>query len=109
MMYGLKYKLPGKGEGKGESTEDASIYIAGLPDDTTDLDLYKIFSSFGRIHTNGVKAMLSDDGKTCKGIGFVNYIDAESARAAVSTLDGSLLTDGSYLKVNIKKPKPSSD
>merc|ERR1719217_354158 len=77
VMYLLKWKLPSR-QDRGE---ESSIYIAGLPEDTTDLDLYKIFAVFGSIHINGVKTMRSEDGKTCKGIGFVNYIDAGSAQA----------------------------
>merc|ERR1712187_600197 len=72
--------LPGS-DGYNNDSETA-LYIAGLPEDTTDLELYKIFCSFGAIPPMGVRAMMNDDG-SCKGIGFVNYVDKESLDAAV--------------------------
>merc|ERR1711920_1200498 len=52
----------------------------------------------------GVRAMLSDDG-TCKGIGFVNYLDRTSAELAISIYNGTIMPDGNRLKVAIKMHK----
>ncbi|CAE8622168.1 unnamed protein product, partial [Polarella glacialis] len=77
--------------------------IAGLPIDTTDLDLYKIFAPFGALFPKGVRAMLHPDG-TCKGIGFVNFLDSACLEAAVQTLNGTTMPDGTVLVVKLKSP-----
>jgi len=91
--------LPG---GASWNNDEHSLYIAGLPSDTSDLDLYKIFSPFGALQPRGVRAMLQEDGVTCKGIGFVNYLESTSSEAAIMTLHGTCLPDGSQLQVQVK-------
>jgi polyadenylate-binding protein len=83
--------------------DECQIYVKSLPADTTDADLYRLFSAFGAISPNGVKAMLNGDG-SCKGIGFVDYFDPEAAAAAVESLDGHTLPDGSCIGVSTKMP-----
>lgn len=79
-------------------------YIAGLPPDSTDLDLYKIFAPFGALAPRGVKAMMLPDG-SCKGIGFVNFLDPAQMEAAIATLNGTQLPDGNSITVQYKAPK----
>eukprot|EP00928_Gymnodinium_smaydae_P001146 TRINITY_DN1041_c0_g1_i1.p1 TRINITY_DN1041_c0_g1~~TRINITY_DN1041_c0_g1_i1.p1 ORF type:complete len:357 (-),score=109.62 TRINITY_DN1041_c0_g1_i1:227-1213(-) len=88
--------LPGANMG-----QENNLYVAGLPADCTEHHLYKLFSCFGPIPSNGVKAMRNPDG-SCKGIGFVNFIDNNSMQQAAQLLNGAQLPDGSTLTV---KPK----
>lgn len=96
LKKGLQYAgvLPG---GKWSNDEN-SLYVGGLPSDTTDLDMYEIFSCFGAIPTKGVRAMPAEDGN-CKGFGFVNFLYPESATNAIKILNGTMLPDGTTLKV----------
>merc|ERR1712032_1085420 len=93
--------LPG---GINWANDENAVYIAGLPDDCTNLDLWKIFAPFGPIAPNGVRSMPGDEGKSCKGFAFVNFLDHTSAEAAVLVLNGVQLADGTALKVSIKSP-----
>jgi len=93
--------LPGSQPG-GYINDVNALYIANLPPDTNDLDLYKIFSSFGAVAPKGVRAMINKDDGTCKGIGFVNFLEPASVDTAVETLNGMDLPDGSRLVVKAK-------
>jgi len=92
--------LPGTQE---YSNDANALYVAGLPADTTDLELYKIFASFGAIPPMGVRAMCGDD-DMCKGFGFVNFIDPLVAQTAIMTLHGAQLPNGATLTVREKGP-----
>lgn len=85
---------------KYENDENA-IYIAGLPKDTTNETLFLIFSPFGAIAPRGARAMLHPDGG-CKGIGFVNFLQPGPAQAAISTLNGAQMPNGTTLIVKTK-------
>eukprot|EP00927_Polykrikos_kofoidii_P058932 TRINITY_DN5381_c0_g1_i1.p1 TRINITY_DN5381_c0_g1~~TRINITY_DN5381_c0_g1_i1.p1 ORF type:complete len:257 (-),score=45.09 TRINITY_DN5381_c0_g1_i1:51-821(-) len=94
--------LPG---GSRYENDENALFVAGLPINTTDLDLYKIFSPFGPIAAKGVKAMPGSGGYgTCSGIGFVNFLNAEASHNAVQILNGTGLPDGSLLRVSRKAP-----
>jgi len=80
-----------------------NVYIAGLPSDCTDLHLFKLFSPFGAIPSKGVFTVKNPDG-SCKGYGFVNYVDISGLKAATELLNGAQLPDGSILKVSAKLP-----
>merc|ERR1719375_402502 len=54
-----------------------SLYLTNLPPDTTNIDLYTIFSCFGAIPPRGVRVMPGIPGQ--RGYGFVNYIDHMAA------------------------------
>jgi len=86
---------------KGSVPQENTLYVSNLPADCTDLDMFKLFCPFGTIAVSGVKAMLNQDG-TCKGFGFVDYLDSESAATAVSTLNSFPLPDGRTLHVSTK-------
>jgi len=94
--------LPG-GRGHSEGNQHA-LYIAGLPPDTANVHLYKLFASFGAIRPKGVHAMMNPDG-TCKGIAFVNFLEASAAQAAIMMYNGAVLPDGTTLKVAMKMSK----
>jgi len=92
--------LPG---GKGGASDEGTLFVAGLPADTTDCDLYKIFSPFGAIKST--KAMADPMTGMCKGVGFVNCLDPGVALMAIQTLNGTQMPDGSWLTVSIKTAK----
>ncbi|CAK0809119.1 unnamed protein product [Prorocentrum cordatum] len=98
IKQGLRWSLPGSGWQAG----DPELYIGGLPPDTTDGDLYEIFATFGAIPPRGVKAMLSPEGQ-CTGVGFVNFIKLEDAQRACEALNGTMLPNGQWMKVNLKR------
>lgn len=84
--------------------DEQCVYIRGLPSDTTDLDLYKMFSVFGAIPPRGVKAMTKEDG-SCNSIGFVDFLHPDMAKAAIAALNGFVLPDGTSLFLKTKSPK----
>jgi len=88
----------------GVNNDAYAIHIGGLPADTTDADLYEIFSNFGAIGSKGASVVSNPDG-TCKGHGFVNYLDQAAADTAVATLDGAVMPDGFALKLARKTPQ----
>ncbi|CAK0894441.1 unnamed protein product, partial [Prorocentrum cordatum] len=94
--------------GGGRAPEECQLYVKNLPPDTTDLDLFKLFSPFGAMAPSGVKAMLNDDG-SCKGFGFVDYVDPECAQLAISSLNGFVCADGGSIGVAHKRAKGPGD
>lgn len=97
LLKGVSSAIPGAGKVPDEN----QIYIRGLPSDTSDLELYKMFSPFGAIQQRGVKAMLGQDGR-CTGVGFVDFVDAAVAQSASATVNGTTMPDGGVLNVYIK-------
>lgn len=94
--------MPGGG-GKG-TNEEGTLFCGGLPYDTTDTDLYKIFSPFGPIAPAGVKAMVDPTNSyACKGFGFINFLNSWSAQEAIKTLNGTQMPDGKTLRVSVKQ------
>lgn len=92
--------LPG---GKWVNDENA-LCVSGLPSDTTDLDLYEIFSPFGSISWKGVRAMTNADG-TCMGYGFVNFQNQKAVQLAIETLHGTIMPQGTTLRVRVMGKK----
>jgi len=84
--------------------EDNCLFVSGLPKDCDDIHLYRLLAPFGAITPTGVKAMKFPDG-TCKGFGFVNFVDAANMQAAAMMLHGTQLPDGSTMSVVQKKAK----
>eukprot|EP00746_Dinoflagellata_sp_MGD_P167710 gnl/MRDRNA2_/MRDRNA2_98562_c0_seq1.p1 gnl/MRDRNA2_/MRDRNA2_98562_c0~~gnl/MRDRNA2_/MRDRNA2_98562_c0_seq1.p1 ORF type:complete len:172 (+),score=37.89 gnl/MRDRNA2_/MRDRNA2_98562_c0_seq1:79-594(+) len=94
--------LPG---GRWEN-DDKTLVVVGLPEDTTDLDMYKIFAPFGAIASNGAAVMKDKEDKNkCTGVGFVNYLEMSSMKDAMRSLNGTIMPDGmSRLTVKPKGP-----
>lgn len=97
LLKGIGPAIPGAGKVPDEN----QIYIRGLPSDTSDLELYKMFSPFGAIQQRGVKAMVGQDG-LCTGVGFVDFVNAVVAQTAAATVNGTTMPDGGVLNVYIK-------
>merc|ERR1712039_158415 len=68
-------------------------------------DLYEIFATYGAIQYGGVSARMKKDDGLCTGIGFVNYLDKESAESAIDNLNGTILPSGRLLKVSQCDPQ----
>lgn len=85
-----------------QAPDECQVFLSNLPPDTTDLDLFKLFSPFGAIGVTGVKALVNPDG-TCKGIGFVDFVDPSHAELAIQTLHGHTAPDGTTLHVALKR------
>uniref|UniRef100_A0A7S1MH96 RRM domain-containing protein n=1 Tax=Alexandrium catenella TaxID=2925 RepID=A0A7S1MH96_ALECA len=86
-----------------ERSTIVQLYVSGLPADTSDLDLYRLFAPFGcPIKPDGVKAMARPDG-SCTGVGFVDVCESGAAEAAMGALHGIVLPDGSQLRVQPKR------
>lgn len=86
------------------TNEDNALFVSGLPLDCDDLHLYKLLAPFGAIIQHGVTAMKHPDG-TCKGFGFVNFVDAAGLQAAIDTIDGMQLPDGTTISAHEKRSK----
>mmetsp|Transcript_77071 Transcript_77071/g.121710 ORF Transcript_77071/g.121710 Transcript_77071/m.121710 type:complete len:246 (-) Transcript_77071:115-852(-) len=97
-------RLPG---GRRWQNDENTLFIGGLPEDMSDLDMYIIFAPFGAIAPRGASARIDKATGRCTGIGFVNYLDADSAQNAMRTLNGHTMSDGSVLSVKRKGPAKS--
>merc|ERR1711920_935599 len=80
---------------------ECQLYVKNLPPDMTDIDLFRLFAPFGAIASSGVKVMCNEDG-TCKGFGFVDYIDSDSPQMAANALNGFMCPDGGSIFVSSK-------
>eukprot|EP00429_Kryptoperidinium_foliaceum_P018700 CAMPEP_0176038440 /NCGR_PEP_ID=MMETSP0120_2-20121206/19049_1 /TAXON_ID=160619 /ORGANISM="Kryptoperidinium foliaceum, Strain CCMP 1326" /LENGTH=292 /DNA_ID=CAMNT_0017371831 /DNA_START=96 /DNA_END=974 /DNA_ORIENTATION=- len=80
------------------ANDERTVCVRGLPSDTTEADLLKIFSTFGAILPGGIRLVLNEDG-TAKGNGMINYANLESAQSAIETLDNCMLPDGRFLRL----------
>mmetsp|Transcript_55411 Transcript_55411/g.104013 ORF Transcript_55411/g.104013 Transcript_55411/m.104013 type:complete len:185 (-) Transcript_55411:143-697(-) len=86
------------------NNDDNTLFVGGLPPDTTNLEMYQIFSAFGPIAPRGATALLDKDTGKCTGIGFINYMTAEAAEKAIRSLNSFPFTDGTRLTVKKKGP-----
>jgi len=100
--FGSAGVLPG---GSKWQNDENTVFVGGLPYDTTDTDLYCLFAPFGAVAPRGIKAMLNKETGECTGIGFVNFLDALAAQTAVQSLDGQPTPAGPPLRVSIKIQK----
>lgn len=87
--------------GTGKAPAECELYVGNIPQDSSDLFLFKLFSPFGAIAHTGAKAMVNPDG-SCKGFAFVDFVDPGAAQTAVATLNGMTLPDGRNLVVCLK-------
>lgn len=93
--------LPG---GRRWENNENTLFVGSLPEDMTDVDMYHMFAPFGPIMARGASARIDAETGKCTGIGFINYLDAESATKAIRALSGHMLSDGSRLTVKLKGP-----
>lgn len=87
---------------------ECQLYIGNLPADTTDKGLYQLFSQFGAIAPSGCTCMKNDDG-SCKGYGFVDFMDPDIAQTAVAAFNGLTTINGGSLVVRLKPAKQKGE
>ena len=73
------------------------LFIGGLSWDTTDTSLGQAFEQFGEV--TEAKVITDRDTGRSRGFGFVTFVDAASAKTAMSAMDGQML-DGRTVRVN---------
>lgn len=75
----------------GGNTPYTSLYVKNLPPEADKLFLYEKFAPHGAIAS--VRVMTDDVTGTCKGVGFVNYVDHAAALDAIRDLHGLAVGD----------------
>jgi cold-inducible RNA-binding protein len=73
------------------------LFVGGLSWDTTGDGLREAFAPYGEITES--KIITDRDTGRSRGFGFVTFSEDESAKSAITKMDGSSL-DGKILKVN---------
>lgn len=66
--------------------EGANLFIFHIPNEWSNMDLFNLFSPYGNIMS--AKIMTEHDTGRGRGFAFVSYDSAESAEAAIRSLDG---------------------
>jgi cold-inducible RNA-binding protein len=84
-----------------ESIVSAKVYVGNLPYGVRDNELKELFASFGEI-TEAVVITEKHSGRS-KGFGFVTFAEDESAKKAVSEMNGKDV-QGRELKVSEARP-----
>jgi RNA recognition motif-containing protein len=79
------------------------LHIGNLPKDLTDAQLSDLATPFGA--TTSIEVAKGREGES-KGFGFVEYTDADHARAAIAALDGKDVS-GQVLRVSEARPRKS--
>jgi RNA recognition motif-containing protein len=79
------------------------LFVGGLSWNTNDDGLRQAFERFGNI--DEAKVITDRDTGRSRGFGFVTFVDGDSARNAISEMDGTTL-DGRSIKVNEAQEKP---
>jgi len=67
-----------------EKLSETNLYIRGLGAETTDQELHKMCEKFGKIVST--KAIIDNETGKCKGYGFVDFENPDSAQKAVQKL-----------------------
>jgi RNA recognition motif-containing protein len=78
------------------------LYVGNLSYETTENDLRDAFSEYGEVAS--AKIIMDRDTGRSKGFGFVEYNDDDSARKAMSALNGTDFK-GRNLTVNEARPQ----
>lgn len=89
-------KLPG---GKWRNDEN-TVVVGGLPLDTTDRELYIMFTPFGAILPGGASIATHRDG-SLRGFALINFQTQESAQHAIIAMEDCELPDGSRLTAKL--------
>ncbi|KAH8308917.1 hypothetical protein KR059_003218, partial [Drosophila kikkawai] len=78
-----------------------NLIINYLPKDTSDEELYDIFSTFGAIRSSKI---IRDNFGSCVGYGFVDFVNSRFAHVAQMIVNGRELR-GKHLKVSFALPR----
>ncbi|PHT33644.1 hypothetical protein CQW23_25444 [Capsicum baccatum] len=82
-----------------DDVQHKSIYIGGLPSNTTRSDLHAVVKEFGSVQIQDVQLKTYEDGYCC---GFVHFQDAISAQNAVET--HHIIVKGKEAYIRFKRP-----
>merc|ERR1712060_998107 len=102
--------LPGMGIGGRWNENDPTIWIGGLPADSTEVDVYELFSPFGAIPPRGVRLMKDRETGKFRGMATCAYLDRPAAESAIASMNRMSLRDGGSLRVdwNVRKPREAA-
>ncbi|XP_055813920.1 glycine-rich RNA-binding protein 2, mitochondrial-like [Solanum dulcamara] len=78
------------------------LFVGGLSFGTDDQSLKDAFTSFGDVVD--AKVIMDRDSGKSRGFGFVNFTDGESAKEAMSAMDGQDL-DGRNIRVSLAQER----
>ncbi|KAG8345660.1 putative RNA recognition motif (a k a RRM RBD or RNP domain) [Trypanosoma vivax] len=82
-----------------------NVYVASLPPDFDDEQLFNLFAPYGRICS--ARIMRSKGARQSRGYGFVLYKDPRSAEMAISSLVGCVV-QGNKIQVRMAHPDASN-
>ncbi|KAI0510498.1 hypothetical protein KFK09_011100 [Dendrobium nobile] len=82
----------------------SKLFVGGLSYGTDDMSLKEAFNCFGTVVE--AKVITDRDSGRSKGFGFVSFEDSESAKSAVSSMDGQEL-HGRNIRVSFANDRPS--
>lgn len=109
-MMGMGGPYGGGGGGGGgikmgynQGPRKCNIFVYGIPETYSDVDLMALFSSFGAILSCNVQKNLGTG--SSKGFGFVSYSNSESASKAIKQMNGFMLANR-RLNVRLKRERP---
>lgn len=101
-MAGLNMNMLSPGLSMLQQPLSSSLYIKNLPPDADKLFLYENFATYGAILS--VKVLHDPQTGQCRGVGFVNYSDHQSAVRAIQALHGTKVGDR-LLHVSLQAPR----
>lgn len=78
------------------------LYVGNLPWSVDDTKLNGLFSEFGAV--SSAKVIIDKFSRRSKGFGFVEFADDESAKKAISAMNGKLV-EGRELRVSEAAPQ----
>jgi CUG-BP- and ETR3-like factor len=87
------------GDAKGPA--GANLFVFHVPMEWTESDMYSHFAPYGNVLTYRIAR--ERETNRPKGFGFVSFDSPMSAQAAISGLNGMMVSNGKRLKVSLKK------
>jgi len=99
-------KVISEGEEADEEDEQSNLIVNYLPQHVTEEKLKEMFAKYGELEH--VKLMLDKVTQTSMGYGFVKYVKAESAAAAIAALNGFQM-DSKKLRVSYSHPRSEAN
>ncbi|ELP85594.1 RNA-binding protein, putative [Entamoeba invadens IP1] len=85
-----------------QGKQKATLYIAHLPQNCTELTIYRNFARFGAIES--ANCLFEPNTTVCRGIAFVTYFDSQDAVRALQQMNNKMI-DGQIIKVRFKNQK----
>lgn len=69
-----------------------TLYVGGLPPETDSQALQALFAAYGEL--SAARVIMRPSTGTCRGFGYVTFVEATCARRARAALDGQELGGG---------------